>query len=111
MEGRQSARKPVIPLNVRMARFRFTLWGLLGFTFWAAVALCPWGLAIQLHKEGKPLPDYMAIIVVAGVYAPFVAVGSLFGKTLLGLKAGVFVVGMAIILGGLTAALVSVVLG
>ncbi|MCE9556129.1 MAG: hypothetical protein K8T91_22500 [Planctomycetes bacterium] len=81
-----------------MPRFQFTIRGLLWATFWSAVALLPWGLAIQYGVQDKQPSEIMALAVIAGFYAPFVAVGALFGRAWLGLKVGVFTVGMGIIL-------------
>jgi len=88
-------------------RFQFTIRNLLWATFWVSVALLPWALAIQSIRRERPPDEIMALAVVGGIYAPFLAVGALFGRTLLALKIAVFTVGMSIVLGGFVALIVN----
>ena len=65
-------------------RFQFTIRGLLWATFWLAVSAAAW------RFDKRTLPPLLWWPAFAAIYiCPFMAVGALFQRTLIGLCAGI----------------------
>lgn len=82
-----------------MPRFQFTIRGLLWATFWAAVSAGAWTLAIRhmLSSEDAVGLGILVLALFTGIFSPFVAVGALFGRPLMGFKVGALILGGVIV--------------
>jgi hypothetical protein len=72
-------------------RFQFTHRGMLGATFWLALSMAAWALFVELARYGHQpgLVFYWAVtFLIVGSISPFVAIGALFRRSLLGAAIG-----------------------
>ena len=73
---------------MKWPRFQFALKGILLATFWMAVCFSAYAMVINMHRLRVSSPYEVPLTLVMMV-TPFVAVGALFGRTLLGVAIGI----------------------
>jgi len=67
-------------------RFQFSLWGMLWATFW--IALCITAIMYYRERHGPSLPLSAFLAYLLAWISAFAAPGALFGRTGLGVSAG-----------------------
>ena len=73
---------------MKWPRFQFEMKGLLLATFWMAVCFSAYAVVNSMHRQrvSSPMEVPLTLVMMA---APLVAIGALFGRTLLGAAVGI----------------------